>query len=146
MKTIAIGEASAAQLAEFASSHLGVLGASATVGKDRLLEIIREVGHEGDTIQVFEEKKPRKAVSAPDHERKVRIHIAVAEGTAGSQPVPVGVNGILMLIPRGKDVEIPWRYLHALQNAKTKLPVTDDDGQIVDWREAPAYPVSVLAA
>ena len=149
MKTIAISEASAAQLAEFASSHLGMLGIQASHGKERLIELISAAGHNGDTIEVNDtERKPRAKAGAdgvalsPD--RKVRIHIATGEGASGARPVEVAVNGVLMLIPRGKDVEVPWKYLHVLQNAKASQAEVDDDGQITGWREAPLYPVSVL--
>ena len=146
MKTIAISEASAAQLAEFASSHLGMIGINASQGKERLIELIEAAGHEGDTIEIHDtERKPRaKAAPSSDPDRKVRIHIATGEGAIGARHVEVAVNGVLMLIPRGKDVEIPWKYLHVLQNAKASQAEVDDDGQIVGWREAPLYPVSVL--
>ena len=74
----------------------------------------------------------------------VKITLATQEGTGGERPVFVGVNGIAMLVPRGKPVDIPYRYYLALTYAVKSVHVQRADGEI-QANEVPAYPFNVNA-
>ena len=49
---------------------------------------------------------------------KVKLIIHTTTEAGGKDPVPIGVNGRVMLVPRGKEVEIPHAYFEVLKNAK----------------------------
>ncbi len=73
----------------------------------------------------------------------VKITIAEVEGAGGKREVPVGVNGVIMLIPRGFPVDIPYRYYDALAKAiKTTHHQDQDSGEIIS-SDVPSYPFSV---
>ena len=55
---------------------------------------------------------PKRIIVPPDHLGDVRI---ILEGDG--EPVPVGVNGRIILIPRGEPVWVPEAYLSVLDNA-----------------------------
>ena len=74
---------------------------------------------------------------------KVKITIAEVEGAGGKRAVPVGVNGVMMLVPRGKPVDIPYRYYLALKNAVKTTYEQDKETQEVISSEVPSYPMSV---
>jgi len=50
---------------------------------------------------------------------KVTINISLQPEQGGDRPVEVGVNGSMMMLPRGEDIDVPLRYVIALKNAKT---------------------------
>lgn len=83
---------------------------------------------------------------APPKPGYKRIHISVTEDAAGNEPVPVGVNGKVMLIPRGKDVDIPDAYFEVLNNAVTwKYDPLPDGGINPKPREVRVYPIQRVA-
>lgn len=165
MKTVSIEEADLDQLKEFATNTLG-LEYHKTANKTHMLSMIRKV-HEKDTIQVEDapevvphagqpldmtphapndtSKEPSGLKSASDP--KVTIMIPLSEKEGGDRPVPVGVNGKQMLLPRGKDIVIPYRYFEALNNAvrtEFRQDPNDDDYEI-KRRDVPSYPFQVKA-
>ncbi len=163
IKKIPVADASRAELAEYASTHLG-LEFDGRTGKEALLTLMRDAQFTGTEITVAvapEEKAPAIDMTGEDKvsgtkdagEAKVKIHIAVAEnqdGTdEGSRPVPVGLNGRVILIPRGSDVIVKYKHYEILKHA-VKLKYTKGDMQtpgqtaLMEAKEVPAYPVSFL--
>lgn len=159
MKTVAIDEATLDQLKEFATNTLG-LSYHHTANTTHMLSMIRQV-HTKDTIQVADTDaqaaqtmqdpasltqtqpsagKEMNAVKS-SKDPKVTIMIPLSEKEGGDRPVPVGVNGKQMLLPRGKDIVIPYRYYEALLNAVKTEHVQDpnDDQYEIKSREVPAY-------
>lgn len=70
-------------------------------------------------------------------------------GSIGTEPAKVGVNGKMMLIPRGRPVQIPFRYYLALLEARETQYVqreTNAGEFILDESIAYAYPFSVQDA
>ena len=69
------------------------------------------------------------------------------QDAGGSDDVQVGVNGSVMLVPRGKDVDIPYRYYEALKNAVADKYEMMPDGKSMNPvpRKVPAYPFQVVA-
>ena len=81
--------------------------------------------------------------SSAENDPKVQITIAEVEGAGGKRPVFVGVNGVGMLIARGRPQDIPYRYYAALTNAiKTTHEQDESTGEIVS-SDVPSYPFSV---
>jgi hypothetical protein len=79
----------------------------------------------------------------------VRMSIAQAEGQGGERPVPVTVNGVTMLIPRGEPVSVPYRYYLALTLAVRTIYEQHRDRQtgelITTKKDVPAYPYNVMS-
>lgn len=76
--------------------------------------------------------------------QRVRILIENSEGIDNSRHVPVGVNGYVINIERGVEVEIPLEHYNALMLANKQVPIVDRDLQIVGYRTVPMYPVRTL--
>lgn len=51
---------------------------------------------------------------------KVKVNIASDEMNGGSHPFPIGCNGMPIWVRRDEDVEIPYRFYLALNNAVEK--------------------------
>ena len=164
-KTVPWGEATMDELKTFATAVLGMT-VNYNIGEDTLRAKIRPA-FVGDsiTIMVKVQEKPADAPapapeapkvgneapkvgkplrgSSAEKDPKVTITIVEGEGTGGKRPVPVGVNGVLMLIPRGKPVDIPYRYYAALQLAIKTVHEQDEATQEIISTDVPSYPFSV---
>lgn len=149
MATVSLALATKAQLDHFARNVLNLsLPEGATIPQLRAA-IIAAHGEAdidaGDAAAPASTKAPG-AVAATDTRKPVTIIIPETEQDGASQTVHVAVNGSNMIIPRGQPVTIPHAYLHALQNTIQRLPVTNREGEIVGWRDVPAYPFSIVAS
>ena len=81
--------------------------------------------------------------SSAVNDPKVMITITEMPGAGGKRDVFVGVNGVGMMIPRGRPVVIPYRYFHALENATQTLYEQDEHTGEVISSDVPSYPFSV---
>lgn len=165
MKTVLLEEADLTQLKEFATNSLG-LEFPRTANTVHMLSMIRQV-HTKDTIEVADEDayqtaeagnfapaqqvqrttgKDMKAVKS-GKDPKVTINIPLSEKEGGDRPVTVGVNGQIMLLPRGEDITIPYRYYEALRNARKSEFSQDpnDNNHEIKERIVPSYPFEVKA-
>ncbi|MBF0136135.1 MAG: hypothetical protein H7833_05765 [Magnetococcus sp. DMHC-1] len=136
---VVLAEASRSQMQEFARDLLGI-NLPRNLGAETMRERIRQAGFE--EIDVKEEQSEEKN----DLENNVegdamRIHLQRSDGKGGDRPVPVAVNGSLMLIPRGKPVQVPRKFVEALQNARTTHFEQDENGEFHP-RETLSYPFS----
>jgi hypothetical protein len=155
MKTIKITDATATQLAEFATTMLGLDGIRPQMGAAKIIAIMEPV-YSKETIEVPDDapqpaapkditpgfKKPVTSAEAYWNE-KVQVRINVSEEKGGDRPIPVAVNGIQILVPRGKDVMLSRKYAEVLMKALHRTAITDENSHIVGWRESPLYPVMV---
>lgn len=151
---IPIADATEDQLRAFGRSHLGlalppnckpetlVAKIKAAWNKDYI--VVQEAN--ADTAQDGSAPRPvTTAQSAPEKD-KVRIIIQETEEAGGRDPVPVGVNGLIMLIPRGKEVDIPLPYFEVLQHAITyKYDPLPEGGINPIPRKVPLYPFQRVA-
>ena len=75
---------------------------------------------------------------------RILLHLDPRPG--GDRPVPVGVNGNVMFIPRGKDCDVPLEHgqalLHAIEYHYEQNP--DIEGGLMDPIHVSAYPVSFV--
>ncbi len=153
MKLIPISEASGPQLRTFAQESLGIdvrekdsteqIRAKVQMAWDRDIPI-----NEPDVRPTLagDQPVPVTDVHQPAEQGMVRINIGIQEEAGGSDPVPVGVNGRIMLIPRGKEVDIPESYLEALSHAITFKydPLPDGMGINPVPREVQLYPFQIV--
>ena len=65
----------------------------------------------GDDTSSAKESKSKK-------QKKIRVMINQQDGPDGKFDVPIGVNGKVLLIKRGEEVEIPEEYFFVLRDAK----------------------------
>lgn len=165
-RQVPLSEAKAQEMRAFAKSHLGIsfkfgersenMRAQISAAWDKP-HILVEDGS-GETAEELQEGVPPPKAKPPTVELgkgvfgkapKIPIMISISEEAGGDEPVPVSVNGIAMLIPRGQRVEVPEPYVEALRHAiMTRYEQVDVDGhghmQMVP-REVPAYPFQVFS-
>lgn len=161
-KKIPLATATAAQLRAFAENSLGLdIPASASIAA---MKAKIQQAWNGTEIPVFDEPGPDEGkdvrVRAPtsaeatgdgkDPNRKVRIMIQRTEEPGGSDGVIVGVNGTRIFIPRGEPVDVAYKYVHVLENAKKDVfdSAVDQNGRMNGLstpRQVLAYPFSYVA-
>ena len=153
-RQIPIEQASHAELLQFARDTLGLnlppntkvttlrAKISAAWSKDHINLPVTEAE---ETTQVGSDPQPVTAEQQVPNADKVRIKIAITEEAGGNEPVPVGVNGRIMLIPRGKEVDIPVSYFEILEHAIAyKYDPMPEGGMNPVPREVPMYPFQVI--
>lgn len=152
-KKIPLKEASEAELRAFAQAHLGMeFDASARLasiraqvatawGKDEIVLALSDTADDLTPAGVA----PARVGAAPVPSGAVRIIIQRSDEVGGDEAVPVGVNGRVMLIPRGEPVTIPLAYFEVLQNAVTHRYESLRDGGLNPVpRAVPMYPFQRL--
>lgn len=153
MGKVKMSEATASQLADFATLNMGLPGLNFRTGTDKLRAAIIAAGHQDEYIAVSddpEEVAPAQAGKLgvgqeqfPDAE-KIKINIPATEGPGGDDPVWVAVNGRGMWIPRNQDCEIAKPYAEVLNHATKRIYLTDENSMIVGSRDVPQYPYQVV--
>jgi len=155
MRQVNIQQASEQELRDFGRSYLGLalppnckvetLRAKISEAWDKPYIVIADAEEDGP--QIGDEPVPVEEGQVGPGRDMVRIHISITEDAGGSEDVPVGVNGKVMLIPRGKDVDIPVEYHEALQHAITHKyePLPDGQGINPIPRKVPLYPHQVIS-
>ncbi len=161
MKKIPIDEATEPQLRAFALDTLGM-----TIKLTAKIETVRaRIRQAWAKPDILVEDSASAPVSEPAQagvkatpqpvtdeqqgpaEGMVRLILGVTEEAGGADDVQVGVNGKVMLVPRGKQVEIPERYFEALAHAVTyKYDPLPDGGMAPEPRKVPLYPFQVLVS
>ncbi len=93
----------------------------------------------------FNQGKP-DAQAMPDHGNAshVVLMIHLQDKPGGKEPVPIGVNGRAMLVPRGEDVKIPYAYYEVLSKAIETHYDPLPGGGLSEPRFVPRYPHNVL--
>ncbi|MCP4547037.1 MAG: hypothetical protein GY835_11280 [bacterium] len=154
-KTVALRDATLDELLYFANTVLG-LNAPKNSKEDNLRGKIM-MAHDGDitvppdlsealpseTATPATSVRAMKPGSSKDDPR-VLLNISKGEKEGEERPIPVGVNGVVMLVPRGEDVEIPWRYFLAIKAAVKTVHTQNTKTGDMDSRDMPSYPYSVL--
>lgn len=69
------------------------------------------------------------------------VKIMIQESESDQQPVAIGLNGRIIRIQRGKEVDVPAGYVEILRNAKQKVRDTKTN----EDREVLSYPFQVLS-
>ena len=122
---IAIADASVEQLRNFAEVGLQI-EVPKTANSAVITSRLREAGFSGDDIPLIKVQSPTSGKTSfgnsvfkdPETGRQMcRINIPTQEKPGGQEPVPAGVNGVVMLLPRGQDINVPVEYVEVLKNA-----------------------------
>ena len=78
------------------------------------------------------------------------IRLARTEEAGGDEPVPVGLNGIIQLIPRGEDVPVRLPYVEILRHAQKIVYTTVPEADGLRLRYVPhivpQYPIEAMSA
>lgn len=153
-KKVLLKDATGPQMRAFAEAYLGMTFRH-NEANEKVRASIAEawqkdeiIVNEPDAQEPLVGSPPRQATAeqAAKSSDKVRIIIQRSEEAGGDEPVPVGVNGKVMLVPRGEPVEIPRPYFEVLQHAVKHVYEQLAEGGINPIpRQVPAYPFQVLA-
>ena len=162
--TVDLAKATAVQLRDFLTT---VKGCEVT-GKEtaeQLKAMLQTVGWSESFITAVDSRAPsdaapaissrfnRRATDRMDEEGnpiyEVRIMVQTTEKEGGDKPFPVGVNGRMMLVPRGVECWVPERYVEVLHHAQEGIypeydPERDIRGGLGDERVVSAYPFSYV--
>lgn len=156
-KKIPIEEATVEQLRAFASAYLGLDIHGSTKEENVRARVAKAWGKpeilvpdagEDETVVARGGQPPHPVTAAhqPPDKGKVRLIIQRTDDSGGNDPVFVSVNGRAMLVPRGKEVEIPYRYFRALEKAVIYRYEPLPDGGIDPVpRKIPLYPFQRVA-
>ena len=153
---IKIADATPAQLREFGANTLG-LELHGRETAQMMMGKFAEVGYNVDDIAlqaptVVPSGGPNGDVAfntriRNDGVKEIRIVIHTQDKPGGEDPVQVGVNGKLMLIPRGEPQWVPESYVEVLNNAVEYVYAeyqggTGNLGGLQKPREVKSYPFS----
>ena len=154
-REVKIAEATHDQLLKFARETLG-FNSPPNIGRETLIARISVAWNKdhitvaqaaAEVSQAGQAPLPQTAEQQAPEKPMVRINIHITEEAGGNEAVPVGVNGRIMLIPRGKDVDIPYTYYEVLKHAvMNKYDPMPDGGMNPVPREVPTYPFQVILA
>jgi hypothetical protein len=145
---VALKDASGPQMRAFAQSHLGMEFPSNMANEKVRAQIQAAWTKEEIDVEDPVEPPAKTAKTLGDETvtEKVKLIINRTEDAGGDEPVPIGVNGRVMLVPRGDIVEIPLTYFNVLKNAvKDIYESLPDGGMNPVPRKVPAYPFQRLA-
>ncbi len=150
---VSIEQASAGDLRAFASITFG-LELNGTENKLTMISKLKTVGYDLDDIPLIGDLTPGPAPVSSDGkmptikndkgEECCKILIQVEDKDGGDEPVPVGVNGVLMYIPRGEPVLVPVAYVEVLNNAVQLIYEPTESG-LKAPRQVTSYPHSLVA-
>jgi hypothetical protein len=73
----------------------------------------------------------------------VRVEVHEDKDEGALKLIPLGVNGVVMGVPRGQKVDLRWPYYLALQAEETIIE-KDSNDRIIGYRTTPTYPHSVI--
>lgn len=124
-KKVLLSEATGPQMRAFAETHLGMSFKFNEANEKVRAKIAEAWGKDEIVVQEEGQKEPQTGsppnpvteAQQPPGPNKVKIIIQRTEEPGGDEPVPVGVNGKIMLVPRGEEVEIPYAYYDVLKNS-----------------------------
>ena len=161
---ILIDEATPEQLRKFARDYLGINHPSHTKPETTLAavkdgwaqpHILVDDGAEPAEQAPVSRAQPAATAVEPEPEimpepetelpePMVRLVLGEQPGAGGKRAVPVGVNGVAMLIPRNIECEVKLRYFEALKDAVETHHEQDESTGDMTSRDIVSYPYSVI--
>jgi len=134
---------SKAELVQYAKETHGVDVSALT--KDAILSKLSDM--EGKDYANMAE--PNASVKSSAHaklrkQKKIKIMIPSTEAPDGKDDVQVGVNGVLYLIKRDLEVEVPESVVGVLKNAVQTLYLQNEETGEMAARRVPSYPFSIV--
>ncbi|GAA4108858.1 hypothetical protein ACFFTN_01450 [Aminobacter aganoensis] len=151
MKQIRIDDATATQLAQFATVSLG-LDIDYRKGSAAIKAAMAAVGYDKDHIEVADDQAPKAQTAKPQADggapaKMIKIMIPnqdIPGSTAGKEAVPVGVNGKVYLIKRGIAVDVPSEVVEVLKNANKVQYDKGPNNEPINPTLVPTHPFSIL--
>ncbi len=170
LKRLSMEEATVPQLRWFAETRLETKPPKSMSDAKKLRNFIGVLGWEHNYIEIPDSpaaiKEPGKPMAqavagttrtgkgrvgddaSSKNDPRVVLTIPNEDKPGGSRPVPVAVNGKLILLPRNEEISIAYRYYEALKNAKETRyrEVKDVFGNVIDYEpfEVPSYPFNTV--
>lgn len=161
VKKIAFDDASREQLMDFAVNQLGLTIHKSTNTQTLIAKI--KAGYSEEFIVIKDEANepappaaasepsappaPPKALTARTLKAPmVTIQLHQQEGPGGRRPLPFTVNGSTMLVPRGRDSEVPYYIYEAMRNGKqmvVEYEVDDRGDEVEVHKEVNSFPFDV---
>lgn len=127
--SIDLNTASKAEMKEYGRDELG-LTLTMNMSEDTMRQRIR------DQLTELGRPEPEKPINLGQKGKEasyVEINIAKSKEKGGARPVPVGVNGVMYTVPRGKNVLVPPSVEYVLRKAvATTYEQDDETGQMHD--------------
>jgi len=158
-KNIPIADATDEQLTAFAEATLQ-LDASGAKERGALLALILTAWPQdyilaelAETPEGFDSEQDEQvrvvaqlklAGGIGDNDPKWVIRIGATELPGGKDPVPAGVNGRTVVIQRNTEVEVPHRYVLALQSARRETVQQNLETGEITRTAFSNYPIEVL--
>jgi hypothetical protein len=138
-----IQDASTEDLRNFAKLKFG-LDIHRMTGKPKIIAALRAAGFNDDEFEAetVVTPVPTPAPKIPTS-GNVTITLQRDSSVGGKDMLPVGVNGKVMLLPRGKPISIPRAYYEVLRNANILEYALDEQSGIGEATEVPAHSFSV---
>lgn len=62
----------------------------------------------------------KKQTEAPEQEKTVKIRLPLIPGVEKQEALYVGVNDRSWVIPRGKEMEVPWYVAEVIEHSETE--------------------------
>jgi hypothetical protein len=147
-KNIPLAEASEAQLRAFAETHLGI-----DVHPNAKIETVRAKVQQAwgkDEIPVQEDKPAMRQVGSAPRSNTPRadatefiVFVEREDKFDGDEPVPLGCNGKLLILPRGEWCAVPIRFLDSLRNAVEHRREGLKEGGLGPVRKVNRYPYRI---
>ena len=148
MKIIRLADATASQLAEFATTNLGI-EIDHRAGVEKILARMDAVGFDKETIEVPDVAPivAQKPLTADEIGSLKTVTIEINEdGTpGGTEPVWLSVNCRAQWVPRGVPSVITLPYLEALKNAVKRDWRTDANGTLTTYKDVPIHSYSIIS-
>lgn len=150
-ETKLVADATVEELRDFADISLG-LEVAGNENRNVILGKIRQSHFDPDAedakIVIHTKPAPAQtgilegAVEIRDGRKFVAMTLHASDGIGGDRPVPYRVNGVTMLIPRGKRSWVPEEYVEAVKNAQQTQYGFTERG-ITKLGEIPSYSFSI---
>lgn len=62
----------------------------------------------------------KKQAETPEQEKTVKIRLPLIPGVEKQEALYVGVNDRSWVIPRGKEMEVPWYVAEVIEHSETE--------------------------
>ena len=144
MSDIDLATATQSELKAYAINELDLPLTMAMKAETMVVKIqdrCRELNIEAptQTIQTKHDKVNPKA-------KTVVINIPKSEKPGGTEPVPVGVQGVLYTIPRGVDIAVSESIVEVLKNAVQDIVTQDPETNEIYHEDVPSFPFQIVRA
>jgi len=145
MNDINLATATKAELKAWAINNID-LQLSLNMNEDTMCQKIKDKCSELKIDPPSSKVAVKGGAAKSKNTKYITINIAKQDKPGGSEPVPVGVQGVLYTIPRGIDVDVPASVVEVLKNAIQDIVTQDQDTAEIMHEDVLSYPYQVIRA